>query len=432
MKSLLCGILLFCLSGHLCAQTLPDTVGFREQVSQHLYRLSSMKGRGYVGKGHLQAAQYIEKAFRNARVQAFPQGYQQFFDFPLNLIDKATLTLNGKTLTVGRDFIPHPSTPARSGKKVAVKDVGYGLPDHYKAVSGIAGSAVIIRSGFPKDANLDPAIKTAFARDEARIQHALDAGASAVILIQEKLTHSFSDQRLKIPVFVVKASVLTTLSKIESVSYSVSAKMQNVRTQNVAGFVKGTSVPDSAMILCAHYDHLGKIGKATFTGANDNASGTGFLLTMAAYYAKHPQPYTLIFIAFGAEEAGLHGSMYYTAREPLFPLAQTKFVLNYDLMGNGQEGVMTVAGKTFALAFEALQRLNEEQKLIQPLASRPNAPNSDHYPFTLKDVPAFFFYTQGGAKAYHDIDDLPNNLSLPAINRMFALTDLFLRTYLMR
>jgi Zn-dependent M28 family amino/carboxypeptidase len=153
---------------------------------------------------------------------------------------------------------------------------------------------------------------------------------------------------------------------------------------------------------------------------------------MAEYYAKHPLPYTLIFLAFGAEEAGLHGSMHYTAREPLFPLAQTKFVLNYDLMGNGQEGVMTVAGKTFAPAFEALQRLNEERKLIQPLASRPNAPNSDHYPFTLKDVPAFFFYTQGGSKAYHDIDDLPANLSFPAINRMFVLTDLFMRQYLMR
>ena len=40
------------------------------------------------------------------------------------------------------------------------------------------------------------------------------------------------------------------------------------------------------------------------------------------------------------------------------------------------------------------------------------AKNSDHYYFSERGVPAFFLYTMGGSKAYHDIYDVPSAIKL--------------------
>ena len=91
----------------------------------------------------------------------------------------------------------------------------------------------------------------------------------------------------------------------------VQAGMKRIRSQNVICQVRGTEQPDSVVIVSAHYDHLGMQGDSRFPGANDNASGTSMLLSMVEYFVRKPQAYTMVFIAFGAEETGLIGSNYY-------------------------------------------------------------------------------------------------------------------------
>ena len=58
-----------------------------------------------------------------------------------------------------------------------------------------------------------------------------------------------------------------------------------------------------------------------------------------------------------------------------------------------------------------LQKINNEKKLLKTIKKRGPAANSDHYWFTLKGVPAFFIYTMGTNKHYHDIYDKYKNLS---------------------
>ena len=53
--------------------------------------------------------------------------------------------------------------------------------------------------------------------------------------------------------------------------------------------------------------------------------------------------------------------------------------------------------------------------------ARGKAANSDHYFFTEKGVPAFFFYTLGGIKAYHDVYDKPETLPLTEHEDLFRL-----------
>ena len=67
----------------------------------------------------------------------------------------------------------------------------------------------------------------------------------------------------------------------------------------MAGYIPGTAHEDSFVYVTAHYDHMGTYVDAIFPGANDNASGTAMLLSMAAYFQENPLPYTLVFVSFG-------------------------------------------------------------------------------------------------------------------------------------
>jgi hypothetical protein len=60
-------------------------------------------------------------------------------------------------------------------------------------------------------------------------------------------------------------------------------------------------------------------------------------------------------------------------------------------------------------------------QFLPKIASRGPAANSDHYFFTEKGVPAFFMYTMGPNKHYHDVDDSFENLSFEKFNSIYQL-----------
>jgi aminopeptidase YwaD len=197
------------------------------------------------------------------------------------------------------------------------------------------------------------------------------------------------------------------------------------KASNICGMVKGTVKPDSIIMITAHYDHLGGMGKDTyFPGANDNASGVSLLLNLARYYAAHPQPYSIGFICFAGEEAGLIGSKYFT-ENPLVPLKRIRFLINTDLAGTGEEGITVVNATEFPKEFAMMNTINDKNTLLFKINARGKAANSDHYFFTEKGVPAFFFYTLGGIKAYHDVFDKPETLPLNEHEDLFKLLILF-------
>jgi Zn-dependent M28 family amino/carboxypeptidase len=243
-----------------------------------------------------------------------------------------------------------------------------------------------------------------------------------MIYLQSDLNYGFSPRQKGLPTLYVQESVYRASWGRKNLSpklfVQIQAKVDTIQSQNVTGFLPGSDPEAPAIVFCAHYDHLGQLGDAVFAGANDNASGTALMLSLARHYACLPQaqrpPYNLIFIGFGAEETGLNGSIHYAWREPQFPLDRTALVLDFDLMGYGQDGMMTVGGITYTKLFNALQRTNRQLSNPLRLKARPNAPNSDHYPFTKKGVPGLFFYALGGKSYYHDIYDRPKALTLTA------------------
>ncbi len=228
---------------------------------------------------------------------------------------------------------------------------------------------------------------------------------------------------------VLKKSFPANAKKIK---LNISNKfVSKYNSQNILGFIEGKKNPDSSIVFSAHYDHLGMMGKETlFPGANDNASGTSMLLSLAQYYSKpeNKPDYTIVFIFFGAEEAGLVGSKFYT-ENPVFPLEEIKFLINIDLAGTGDEGITVVNGTVFEKQFNKLVELNDAKKYLAQVKVRGKAANSDHYYFTEKGVPAFFIYTMGGIKAYHDVYDKPETLPLTEFQDLFRLLTDFVKSF---
>ncbi|MEM7372170.1 MAG: M28 family peptidase [Bacteroidota bacterium] len=384
------------------------------QARQEIDTLCSdyLAGRGYIGEGHQKAATYLSHRFKE--IGLMPKGdfgrYQQSFNIQINLPAKVTASLGSTELEAGKNLIVNRFSGSGS-INAKVVNLGYGL----KVKPTVRGKIAMFRDGFPPKIANDSKKKDRYkdlSRPLQRIQAILAYKPAAIIVVKEKLTMGFSREAGSIPIIEVLASDLPT--KVKHATIKVESGMQRIKTQNVLGLIKGSKVPDSVLVISAHYDHLGMLSEAIFPGANDNASGTTMLLSMAEYFSKdtHQPPYSLLFIAFGGEETGLLGSQYYVTRDPKISLSRMKFLLNLDLMGNGVDGIMAVGGKDFPAFFDQLVEANEELSAVPRVRSRKNAPNSDHFFFLKNGVPGFFIYTEGGPKHYHDIYDNPTTIEL--------------------
>jgi hypothetical protein len=106
-------------------------------------------------------------------------------------------------------------------------------------------------------------------------------------------------------------------------------------THNVLGVIHGTA-PDAdrqAILLSAHYDHVGVKSGVLYPGANDDASGTVAVLEFARKLAAGKAPRrTVHFALFGCEEQGGHGAKLFLARPPL-PIADIAVNLEFEMIG---------------------------------------------------------------------------------------------------
>ncbi|MDY5969718.1 MAG: M28 family peptidase, partial [Bacteroidales bacterium] len=203
-------------------------------------------------------------------------------------------------------------------------------------------------------------------------------------------------------------------AKVEDVNIDVSSQYRpSYATQNVCGVVPGRS--DSMVVFCAHYDHLGQMGnELLFPGVHDNASGVAAVMELArqaTFKDTLGRPvdtpkYTLAFLFFSGEEAGLYGS-HYAAEHPVIDFNKVRVLVNVDMFCGGDEGLMVFNAKegTTKPFGDRLKRLNDALNLCPQLLLRENRPNSDHYPFS--DLcPSLYILTLGGPYGgYHSPED---------------------------
>ena len=375
-----------------------------------------MHGRGYVKKGDKRAARYIAKVFKKEGLDpAGSKGYFQSFSFPVNTFPgKLALSINGHMLRPGVDFIIDPKCPRFEGKcsiLIARGDPGSIRPDKVK------GQWILLDSTDIQN-NLD---ESRYASWLKLSEHSV----GRIRIEREKLTWSVGRKVDPIPSITLLKKSLPSDPQEIAISINQHFREKHL-TQNVIGLIPGKLQKDSFIFITAHYDHLGRMGYSTyFPGANDNASGVSMLVNLARHYVANPPDYTIVFIAFAGEEAGLLGSRHYT-ENPTVPLRRIRFLLNLDLMGTGDEGVMIVNATEFPNEFSKLDSLNKVHGFLSTVGKRGKAASSDHYWFTEAGVPGFFCYTMGGIKAYHDVYDRAETLPLTRYSECHRLFVRFL------
>ena len=101
------------------------------------------------------------------------------------------------------------------------------------------------------------------------------------------------------------ASAFTTIGYApQTQAFTAQAGNQTVKSANVVAVKTGTSSQE--ILVGAHYD-----SSAAGPGVDDNGSGVAAMLEVAKLVQGQKTPYTIRFIAFGAEESGLLGSFAY-------------------------------------------------------------------------------------------------------------------------
>jgi len=383
-------------------------------------------GRGYVDNGMKKASHFIAGEFEKFGMEKINGSYFQEFTMPINIIQNAELKLNGKELQYGIDFIVKPNSKSQAFHQ---KEIYFFNPEDYAASLKFESSFIdfihrdmIAQTGkhivFPPHRFEVDSLNQYYKNWVSFYKPEENRDRAVFYFTKDKLTSSLSQEQDSISEFFIDEKYYSKSLNIDS--YNIDCQfIENYKSKNVIGKIEGKN-KDSIIVITAHYDHLGKVGKAYFPGASDNASGTAFLLEMAKYFSQNQPEYTLIFIAFAAEEAGLVGSQYFV-ENPLVDLSKIKFLLNFDIMGAGEDGIQIVNSSVFTKEFELLNEINAEKKYVKQIKKRGEACNSDHCPFYEKGVPSFFIYTLGGPGYYHDIFDKGETLSLSGFNGLQKL-----------
>jgi aminopeptidase YwaD len=153
-------------------------------------------------------------------------------------------------------------------------------------------------------------------------------------------------------------------------------------SRNVVGVRRGPR--PGAVVIGGHFDSI-----PISPGANDNASGTAVMLELARYFGQRDYPYTLYFVAFGAEEIGLRGSQRFAQELPDDARRELRAMLNLDMVGVGD--ALRLGGSS-ELIDVALGIAEARGVAASGGSGGRGGGSSDHESFQRAGVPALFLH----------------------------------------
>jgi hypothetical protein len=217
------------------------------------------------------------------------------------------------------------------------------------------------------------------------------------------------------------------------------------KSYNVVGLFEGSDsdLNKETILISAHHDHDGRSLDQIWHGADDNGSGTVGVIALAHAFSANPAKprRSILFVVFAAEERGLLGS-FYLAAHPLRPLATTRAVINFDMIGRDEtpseqtNGLIEIPSDTTnrlnligATYSPDYNRIVQEENRYVGLTldyrfDHESALNvffrSDQFPFVLHNVPAFWWFT-GFHPDYHHVSDTADKIDYVKMAKILRL-----------
>ncbi|MGB3541900.1 M28 family peptidase [Rubrivirga sp.] len=172
---------------------------------------------------------------------------------------------------------------------------------------------------------------------------------------------------------------------------------------NLVGRILGSVYPQQAIVVTAHFDHLGVRSGQVYNGADDNASGVAAMLAVAEHYAETTPAHTILFAALDAEEAGLAGAQTMVTSPPV-PLGAVLAVVNLDMVSRGE---LWAAGTThYPHLRPILQGLDLEFGRDTGTGASNWTGASGHAVFHRRGVPFVYFGVDGHSDYHEPTDDV--------------------------
>lgn len=405
----------------------------------------SMRGRDTGDPGYAMARDYVMQQMERIGLDPMaPGSYLQ----PFGLLE--VVGDRGSSVTVDGRVVPFPEArvaPDWLGRSSRVGGPGIYVGNSLVANGGeavdLTGAVAFVLAGAPAGQADDPDVAM---RERAEVELALTAGAVAVVVLDtltspgawsagaapRRPTRALANGGTVTPrpdaVLGPEASraLLARLNNgpgtagpdggsmpVGPVTIERHHEIRQGESWNVGGIVHGSD-PDltgEVVVFTAHLDHVGigrpdERGDSIYNGAHDNALGVAKVLAAAETLAALEPRRSILFLAVGAEESGLLGSLHYL-QNPVFPLEATAAAINHDggLMGARHDDVLAW-GPTFstveadvewAATATGLTYSRERKPPFTPSAGLLH--RSDHTPFLMAGIPSVYLmpgFSRGG------------------------------------
>jgi len=413
------------------------------------------------------AADWIAERFREAGLVPAGDngGYLDWFEETVGIGfgDDNSLVLSGPegsdSLVLETDYEPFAFSESGS-VDVPIVFAGYGItaPEYgYDDYAGldVEGKAVLVLRHEPQQDDstsvFDGAVHSTYAAFRTKATNAQAHGAVALLLFTGPASAEYEEDRLVQPRFgealggtdILAVQVRKEIGEAllaeagidasdwvesvdadltprsaplpdeDTVALTVSLAKERKQMANVVGILPGTEADLGAVLVGAHYDHLGRGNSASLApkqigeihnGADDNASGTAAVVELARVFSLVDRPLrSVVFAAFVGEEEGLLGSAHMT-REPPVPLDSLQAMINLDMVGRPKNGKLFVGGVGSSPTFATLIEEEDEESPLTLEPSQSGVGASDHTSFYLKGVPVLFLFS-GLHGDYHKPSD---------------------------
>lgn len=411
-------LLLTLATTQLQAQDLTHYKRVIKEISSSKYQ-----GRGYAKDGANKAGRFLQKEYMKAGVDEVTL---QPFTIDINTFGgKMKMWADGRKLQAGVDFSMREYSPGVHGTFPVyhVDTLNFDAERMYADLRKPEYANALVCCDFWFSYRHRDAFKPLQKTSECTNAGLLQTWTSPI-----KFFKAYGEKVVDKPIVWVTPEAI---KGVKSVRLDVDNQFyKGYELFNVIAKVSGER-HDSCYVFTAHYDHLGNLGKKVYyAGANDNASGTAALVTLAAHYAKHRPPYDIYFLAFSGEDANLRGSEFF-AEHPIVPLEQIRYLFNIDMIGDNNPIQYCEVSDEGLRGYQLFEKINDEKHYFKSIDRGALAANSDHYPFAKRHVSCIFLENQEGSAFpyYHTIYDNWQHAVFASYEPVFLLVTDFIEQY---
>ncbi|NFA18579.1 M28 family peptidase [Clostridium botulinum] len=195
---------------------------------------------------------------------------------------------------------------------------------------------------------------------------------------------------------------------------------ENKTINNVVGVIKGTD-SKKAIVISAHFDHVGYQDGKIIRGALDNASGVAALIKIADILNNKSKNNTfsrdIIIASFNGEETGQEGSKAFV--DDIKDKYSNLYNINIDCVGGKKAGDISLNNKSKVsdkLTAEMKKTFTDNEMKFSDKILK--GATSDHKSFEDGGIPNIYI-GQDNLKPYtHNFDDNPDSLNCDEINKV--------------